>query len=165
MVPEVNTNKLAPDVDASNVQPEIDTDNMADLDANNMQPDIDTNNMADIDTNNMASGEDRKYVTPEVEEKKLIPYVDANNAVQGMETIDVSVYFPGVTGTVVKRFLFGHNEIETVSASYGQPVVKMEMDNGTVVTITTNFGEANDEEWAAYYICRMSGSHILSKPD
>lgn len=68
-----------------------------------------------------------------------------------VETIDVSDYFPGIVGEIIKCFHYSHNEIRKGSTCYGQPIVTIEMDNGKALTFTINFGEVGKENRAAYF--------------
>ena len=68
--------------------------------------------------------------------------------------INVSERFPGIVGSTIKRFTFGHNEIFKGIRNYGQPITNIEMDSGVKVRFSTNYGEADDENRVAYY-CLM----------
>ena len=68
-----------------------------------------------------------------------------------VETVDVSEFFPGIVGEVVKSFHYEHNAIRKENTWYGQPVATIEMENNKAVTFSINFGEVKDEDRAAFY--------------
>lgn len=67
------------------------------------------------------------------------------------ELIDVSARFDGVVGSTVKGFAFGHRSIEKGTTSYGQPITTIEMDSGSKIRFSINFGEVAEEDRAAFY--------------
>lgn len=67
------------------------------------------------------------------------------------ETVDVTEFFPGIVGSVVKEVRFGHNEINMGTRCYGQPVTTLLMENGKTLTLTINYGEADEKDRAAYF--------------
>ena len=74
-----------------------------------------------------------------------------NNMMPDVETIDVSEYFTNIVGGTIKEFHFEHNAIQKGTTFYGQPVVTIEMDTGSVVTFSINFGEVSEEDRVGYF--------------
>lgn len=68
-----------------------------------------------------------------------------------VDLIDVSDHFNGIVGHIFKGFTFDHRSVVKGTTHYGQPITTIEMDSGHKVKFSTNFGEVNKEERAAYY--------------
>lgn len=65
--------------------------------------------------------------------------------------IDVSQYFDGIVGSKIINFEYDHKTIIKGTTSYGQPITTIEMSSGRKVRFSTNFGEVDEEERAAYF--------------
>lgn len=68
-----------------------------------------------------------------------------------VELVDVSEHFDGIVGHTIKGFTYGHRAVVKDRMYYGQPITTIEMDAGRKVRFSTNFGEAGEEERAAYF--------------
>ena len=64
---------------------------------------------------------------------------------------DVSEYFPGIVGETIKQFKFGHKSIVKGTTHYGQPITTIEMESGSRVKFSINFGEVEEDDRAAYF--------------
>ena len=68
-----------------------------------------------------------------------------------VEMVDASEHFEGVVGSTIGGFAFGHRTVVKGTTHYEQPITTIEMDSGRKVRFSTNFGEAEDEDRAAYF--------------
>lgn len=59
----------------------------------------------------------------------------------------------------MKQTSFEHNEIRRENTSYGQSIILMEMETGVVARFTTNFGEVDEEDRAAFFSLRTAALH------
>ena len=64
--------------------------------------------------------------------------------------VDVSSHFSGMIGSRIKEFVFSHRTIWDGRASYSQPITTINMENGTKVRFSINFGEVEDKDRAAF---------------
>lgn len=64
--------------------------------------------------------------------------------------VDVSSHFLGMIGSRIKEFTFSHRTIRDGMTSYGQPITSINMENGTEVRFSINFGEVEDKDRAAF---------------
>ena len=71
------------------------------------------------------------------------------------EMVDVSSFFPGIVGHVIEKFHFSHNEIVKGTMHYGQPITTIDMENGTKVIFSINFGEVKSKDRAAFFTLQM----------
>lgn len=65
--------------------------------------------------------------------------------------IDVSEYFPGIVGETIKQFEFDHRSIVKGTTHYGQPITSIEMESGSCIKFSINFGEVEEDDRAAYF--------------
>ena len=68
-----------------------------------------------------------------------------------VDLVDVSEYFDGIVGNVIKGFSYDHRSVIKGTIHYGQPITTMEMESGCKVRFSINFGEVKKEECAAFY--------------
>ena len=74
-----------------------------------------------------------------------------DSEIQINDGVDVSEYFPGVVGEIIKQFKFDHRSVVKGTTHYGQPITTIEMESGNSVTFSTNFGDVKDDDRAAYF--------------
>lgn len=67
------------------------------------------------------------------------------------ELVDVSEYFPGIVGSNIKSFSFGHKAVRKESTAYTQPITKIEMESGECVRFSINFGDVEDKDRVAFF--------------
>ena len=68
-----------------------------------------------------------------------------------VEMVDVSEHFEGVVGSTIEGFAFGHRTVVKGTTHYEPPITTIAMDSGRKVRFSTNFGEAEGEDRAAYF--------------
>ena len=77
-------------------------------------------------------------------------WTDSNYVIPD-DAADVSGHFPGVIGSAIEKYEFQHHELEKGSTCYVQPVIRMIMNNGSVLSFSTNFGETKKEKEAGHF--------------
>lgn len=65
--------------------------------------------------------------------------------------IDVSDFFEGVVGNIIKNFRFSHRCVRKESATYTQPITEIEMENGQCIKFSINFGDVESENRVAFF--------------
>ena len=73
------------------------------------------------------------------------------------ELTDVSDRFSDIVGHQIQRITFDHRDIAKGTTHYGQPIIRIEMDNGNQLMISINFGEVKKHERAAFYELTICG--------
>lgn len=80
----------------------------------------------------------------------ITAWTDSNYVVPENAT-DVSEHFPGIIGPSIKEYKFQHNEVIKGTTHYGQPVIRIIMNNGVVLSFSTNYGELEKEKMVGYF--------------
>lgn len=73
-----------------------------------------------------------------------------NTGLPEKELVDVSDKFPGIVGSIMTNFHFGHRNLVKGTTHYEQPITTIEMDSGVKVVFSNNFGEVEQENRAAF---------------
>lgn len=67
------------------------------------------------------------------------------------DLMDVSEHFDGIVGHAIKSFTYDHRTVVKGTMHYGQPITTIEMDSGRKTKFSTNFGEVEEKDRAAYF--------------
>lgn len=67
------------------------------------------------------------------------------------DLIDISDRFRSIIGSAIQEITYDCNTIVKGTHFYGQPITTIEMSSGQQLIFSTNFGQADDENYAAYY--------------
>ena len=67
------------------------------------------------------------------------------------ELIDVSEFFEGIVGGVIKDFHLSGRSVKKDIQSYDQPISRIEMEDGHYIKFSINFGDVEDENRAAFF--------------
>ncbi len=85
-------------------------------------------------------------------------WTDTELPVDGV--VDVSAHFSGIVGETIKQFKFDHRTVVRGRTHYGQPITTIEMESGTNVAFSINFGDVRDEDRAAYFEIKTNTDDI-----
>lgn len=80
--------------------------------------------------------------------------VDPHIPQDATEKLDLARWFPDCLGHTITAIDFGHNDIADGRIHYGQPSIRIHLDNGKVLIFSTNHGEVAKEDMVGWFQLR-----------